>query len=147
MEILISVLAAAAIAAVLFQIDAQAGAQSLNVPTTTETLVATSSAVSTPNPNGKAVITVWCQLQVGSGTTAVQIAVYAGNAIGGRVVGSKQSMSGGFAPGGIAQFAAEFLDPFSNTGQVQYCFSVLQTGATGAGTVLNSIIETKVLSG
>ena len=142
-----TMLAGLAFAAVLYQIDVQQPAPPINIPTTTETIAAQGLAVTCPNPNGKAVIRAWVELSVGAGTTAITLTVYAGNAIGGRVVGTRQPEAGDFTPGSAATFDLEFIDPFNNVSGVQYCVSVQQTGATGNGTVQNALISTMVLSG
>lgn len=134
-------------AAVLFAEDVQVPAAAVPVPTTTETLVVTGNLLTTSNPNGKAVIRGWVDLTVGAGTTGITIAVYAGAAIGGRLVGTKNPEAGDFTAGNTATFEVEFVDPFSNVSGVQYCISVQQTGATGDGSVLAALIDTKVLSG
>ena len=138
---------AAVAAAVLYGEDVQIGATPISVVTTAETLVAIGGNLTTPNPNGKAVVRGWCELTVGASTTAITITIYAGTAIGGRVVGAKNPEAGDFSAGNTSHFEVEFIDLFSNVSGVQYCMSVLQTGATGNGTVQNSLIDTKVLSG
>lgn len=145
--ILLIGIAGVVFAAVLYQEDVQVPTPPINVPTTTETLVVVGNNLTTPNPNGKAVIRSWVELLVGAGTTAITIAVYSGAAIGGRLVGTKQPEAGDFSAGNTSTFDVEFIDPFSNTSGVQYCVSVTQTGATGNGTVNNALIDTKVLSG
>lgn len=136
-----------AFAAVLYGEDVQVPAVPLAVATTTETLVVVGHVVTTANPNGKAVIRAWVELTVGLGTTDITLAVYSGPAIGGRLIGTKTPDAGDFTPGSNAQFSVELIDPFDNTSGVQYCVSVLQAGATGDGSVLAALIDTKVLSG
>lgn len=89
----------------------------------------------------------WLDLTVGTGTTAITIAVYQGSAIGGAVVGTKNPEAGDFTPGSTAHFEVEFIQLFTNVSGVQFCLSVQQTGASGNGTVLSALIDTKVLSG
>lgn len=134
--------------AVLFSEDVQpAAGVPITVTTTTETLVATGFPLSLPTGNGKAAIRGWLDLTVGAGTTAITITIYRGNAIGGTVVGTRNPEAGDFSPGNTAHFEAEFIDLLSNLGQTSYCMSVIQTGATGNGTVLAGLIDTKLLSG
>jgi len=132
--------------AALFGIDVQTAA-GVNVPTTTETIAATGNPVPLPSTNGKAVIRAWVQLTVGASTTAVTLTVYAGNAIGGRVVGQQNANAGNFTAGQLGAFSCEFTDALSNIGGAQYCVSVKQTGATGNGTIQSASIDTMVLSG
>jgi len=136
-----------AAAAVLYGEDVQQPAAPIAVPTNAETLVATGALLTTANPNGKAVVRAWLQLTVGAGTTGITLTMYSGNAIGGRVVGTRTPDAGDFTAGSTSQFEAEFTDPFDNTSGVQYCVSVTQTGATGDGSVVAALIDTKVLSG
>lgn len=136
-----------AIGAVLFASDVQVPAAAVPVLTTAETLVVVGFAVTLPSGNGKAVIRGWLDLTVGLGTTAVTIAIYRGNAIGGPVVGAKNAEAGDFTAGNTAHFDVEFVDMLSNVGGAQYCMSVTQTGASGNGSVLNALIDTRVLSG
>lgn len=148
-ELLSWVLTGGALAAqaVLLQEDVQQPTTPIAIPTTTETLFVQGHDCTTPNPNGKAVVRAWLEMTVGAGATGITITVYAGNAIGGRVVGTKIPDAGDFSPGSSATFEAEFTDVFDNTSDVQYCASVTQTGATGDGSVLAALIDTKVLSG
>lgn len=133
-------------AAALFGIDEQTAA-AINVPTTTETLAVTGMSVPLPTTNGKAVIRGWVQLTVGAGTTGVTLTIYAGTAIGGRVVGQQNINAGNFTAGSIGAFNVEFTDALSNVGGAQYCMSVKQTAATGNGTILSAALNTMVLSG
>jgi hypothetical protein len=133
--------------AVLFGSDVQIPAGAINVPTTTETLIVTGFPVTLPSGNGKAVVRGWLDLTVGAGTTAITIAVYRGNAIGGTVIGAKNPEAGDFTPGSTSHFDVEFIDLLQGVSGTQYTMSVLQTGATGNGSVLNALIDTRVLSG
>lgn len=139
--------AAFTIGAVLQGIDVQAPAVPIAVVTTAETLIATGFAVTLPGGTGKAVIRGWMDLTVGAGTTAVTVAIYAGTAIGGRLVGAKNAEAGDFTAGSTAHFEAEFVDLLSNVSGAQYCMSVTQTGASGNGSVVAALIDTSVLSG
>lgn len=134
-------------AAVLYGEDVQMTPAPVAVPTITETLIAVGHVVTTPNPNGKAAVRASLQLTVGAGTTGLTFTMYAGAAIGGRVVGTHTPDTGNFTPGSTAFFQIEFTDPFDNVSGVQYCVSVTQTGATGDGSIVTALIDTKVLSG
>jgi hypothetical protein len=149
LSLLATLLCAAAfsINAVLYGQDVQAPAVPIAVVTTAETLVAVGLEVTLPTANGKAVIRGWLDLTVGANTTAVTVAIYAGNAIGGRLVGTKNAEAGDFTAGSTAHFEAEFTDALSNVSGAQYCMSVTQTGATGNGSVVAALIDTSVLSG
>lgn len=133
--------------AVLFCEDVQVAAAPVTVTTNTETLVVTSFPLTWSTSNGKAAIRGWMDLKVGTGTTDITIAIYRGSAIGGPLVGTKNPESGDFTPDSTAHFEVEFVDVLENVGESQYCMSVTQTGATGNGTVLAALIDTKVLSG
>jgi hypothetical protein len=139
--------AAFALSAVLFSSDVQVPPNAITVVTTAETLVVVGFTVTLPSGNGKAVIRGWLDLNVGAGTTAITIAVYRGAAIGGTVIGAKNAEAGDFTAGNTAHFDVEFIDLLQNVGGAQYCMSVTQTGATGNGSVLNALIDTRVLSG
>jgi hypothetical protein len=134
-------------AAVLLEEDVEVPDTPIVVPAIAETLVVLGRNVTTPNPNGKAVVRCWCEMTVGADTTGVVLAVYSGTDTTGRQIGTKESDSGGFMPGANATFGVEFIDPFENVSGVQYCLSVTQVGATANGAVLNALIDTKVLSG
>lgn len=134
-------------AAVLLQEEVQQPSVPMSVPTSIETLIVIGNAVTTPNPNGKAVVRAWAQLTVGTATTGIVMTIYAGNAIGGRVIGTRTPDAGDFTPGETSYFECEFIDPFSNTSGVQYCMSLQQAGATADGSIVAALIDTKVLSG
>lgn len=133
--------------AVLLGEDVQAPAVPIAVVTTAETLIATSVPLTMPTPNGKAVIRGSMLLTVGASTTAVTLTIYAGAALAGRVVGQQIAQGGNFTAGKSALFQVEGVDMLNNVTGVQYCMSVLQTGASGNGSVVNAIIDTKLLSG
>lgn len=136
-----------ALMAVLLSEDVQVPAGSIDVPTTAETLAVVGFSLTLPSGNAKAVIRGWMDLTVGAGTTAITIAIYSGNAIGGRLVGTKQPQAGDFTPGSSAHFEYEVVDVLSNVGGAQYCMSVTQTGATGDGTITAALLDTSLLSG
>jgi hypothetical protein len=138
---------AGALGAVLFAEDVQVPANPVTVVTTAETLVVVGFPLTLQSGNGKAVVRGWMDLTVGAGTTAITVAIYRGNAIGGTLIGQKNAEAGDFTPGSIAHFDAEFVDLLSNVGGAQYCMSVTQTGATGNGTVQDALIDTTLLSG
>lgn len=148
-HLLMNVLAAATVAlsAVLFAEDVQQPVTPLDVPTSTETLIASGFSISLPGGNAKAVIRAWLDLTVGTGTTAITIAIYSGPAIGGRLVGTKQPQAGDFTPGSNAHFEYEVIDLLQNVSGAQYCMSVTQTGATADGSVTAALIDTTLLSG
>jgi hypothetical protein len=133
--------------ATIFAEDVQVPADSIDVPTSTETLVVAGNALSWQSDHGKAVIRAWCELLVATGTTAVTLTIYRGPAIGGPVVGTKTPDAGDFTVGKTATFEAEFVDVLQDVGGAQYCLSVQQTGATGDGTVSAALIDTTILSG
>src|SRR3569833_3639574 len=97
-----------AAAAVLYGEDVQQPAAPSAVPTNAETLVATGALLTTANPNGKAVVRAWLQLTVGAGTTGITLSMYSGNAIGGRVVGTRTPDAGVFTAGSTSQFVVVF---------------------------------------
>jgi hypothetical protein len=134
-------------AAVLFGEDVQMSGPWPPLPGTLEALAVVGGKVSTPNPNGKAVVRAWAEMSVGTGTTAITLTVYSGPSIGGRVIGAKSVQASDFALSTKATFNIEFIDTFSNVSDVQYCLSVSQTGATEDGQILNALLDTKVLSG
>jgi hypothetical protein len=144
---LIDLLSFLLIGATLFGEDVEVPDGPVSVPTTAETLVTVGRAVSLPTGNGKAVVRGWVEMTIGAGTTAITLTIYEGTAIGGPVVGQKIPDAGSFTPGSNATFEAEFIDMLSEVTGAQYCMSVLQTGATGNGTVLAALLDTKVLSG
>lgn len=139
---------AIAAAAVLFSEDVQTGATPITLTTTTETIVATSVALSLPSGNAKAVIRGRVAVTPGTGTTSVTLSIYRGTAIvGGNLVGAQNPIAGSFTVGSTAVFDVEFTDVLSMVGGAQYCLSVKQTGASGNGTVVQALIDTKLLSG
>lgn len=149
LELLKLLMAATSVAAmaVLFAEDVQVPAAPIDVPTTAETLIASGFSISLPGGNAKAVIRGWFDLTVGTGTTAITIAIYSGGAIGGRLVGTKQPQAGDFTPGSNAHFEYEVIDLLQNVSGAQYCMSVTQTGATADGSVTAALIDTTLLSG
>ena len=141
------ILSAWVAAAVMFAEDVQQAA-GVVITTTAETIVATGKMLPVTTATGKAVIRGWVQLTVGTGTTAVTLAIYRGTAIvAGNLVAAKQAMAGSFAAGSTAPFELNLVDPLANVSDAQYCLSVTQTGAGGNGTAVQAMIDTKILSG
>lgn len=139
---------AIAAAAVLFSEDVQTGGTPITITTTTETIVATSVALSLPSGNGKGVIRGRVTLTPGTGTTGVTLSIYRGTAINaGNLVGAQNPIAGTFTAGSTAVFDVEFTDLLSMVGGAQYCLTVKQTGASGNGTAVQALIDTKLLSG
>jgi len=148
-DLVIAVFAAlsCAAAAVLFSEDAQSIAANVSVVTTAETLVIVGNALSLQAPNGKAVVSGWLTITVGTGTTAVTLALYRGTTSAGTLLGTKIAQAGNFTAGSPAAFSVKAVDVLSNVGGAQYCMTVTQTGASGNGSVTQALIDTKVLSG
>lgn len=148
-NLLVMLLAAASVAlsAVLFAEDAQMPAAPFNVPTTAETLVALGNTLSWSSGNGKAIVRAWVNLVVGTGTTSIAVLIYRGAAIGGPLIGVSNYAAGTFTPGNLTRLDAEFLDSVQDVSGVQYCMSVIQTGATADGIVQSALINTTMLSG
>ena len=133
--------------AAVFGEDVQVPAGAIDIPTTAETLVVAGSPLTLPGDVAKAVIRSLMDITVGTGTTAIAIAIYEGASIGGRLVGTKQPSAGDFTAGENAHFEYETVDFLQNVGGAQYCMSVTQTGATAAGSVTAALLDTTLLSG
>lgn len=137
-----------AAAAVLFSEDVQSSITSLPVITTAETIVITSVPLSLQSGNAKAVIRASVTFKPGTAATAVTITIYRGTVINpGNIVGLQTAIAGTFTAGAPAIFGAEFTDVLQSVGGAQYCVTVQQAGASGNGSVLAALIDTKMLSG
>lgn len=107
----------------------------VNVPTTTETVVATLSGVSTPR---KRDITLkgWVQLTNGTATTAVTPRIRRGTDATGTLVGEGNPVQIGTAAGSTEGYDIETIDPGVDLSNATYVLTVQQTAATGNGTAL-----------
>lgn len=112
--------------------EAQTGTDT-NVPTTTETVVATLTGVSTPR---KCNVTLegWVQLLIGTATTAVTLRVRRGTDATGTLVGEANAVQISTAAGSTEDHEIRVQDTNVDLSNATYVLTVQQTAATGNGT-------------
>lgn len=108
-------------------------ASGVNVPTTTETVITTTTArvVAAPASQGEYISGV-INLTPGTGTTAAVIRIRAGSGTGGAIIGGAETSA--VTAGANINIPFAQMD-FTLSGTVQYTLTIQQTGATANGTV------------
>lgn len=137
----------AGFAAVLFGKDVQCPAAAVTLVTTAETVVQIGAAMPVPNATGKAAVTGFVTLTIGTNTTAVTLRLYRGTSASGTLIGTAVAQAGNFTAGSPANFFVVATDTLTNVGSAQYTLTVQQTAASANGSVTTAKLDTEVLSG
>lgn len=119
----------------------------VTVPTTTETVAITSPAVKIPVATCRVLVTAWCQLTSGAGTTTVTLRIRRGTTTGGTQIGEAIAEPLKTAAGSTEPFSIMVVDALANAASAEYVLTVQQAGATGNGTVVQAAIDVEVLGG
>lgn len=120
----------------LLEVGAGFSTTNVTVTTTTETIVATSELLLVPTSQARAIVTAWAHLTTGTGTTAVTPRVRRGDAITSTIVGDAVAEEVKAAAGSDEHFDIFVVDTLDEADQVQYVFTLQQTGASADGTIL-----------
>lgn len=104
-----------------------------NIPTTTETVVATISGVTTPSPGSRVRLDGNAEVLAGTGTTAFTPRWRRGVDATGALVGEGNPVT--VAAGNVLSVSYEVTDTPGEVANQTYVFTIQQTAATGAGTV------------
>lgn len=115
----------------------------VTVTTTAETVVATVTVPSTPNAGAVVTIEGHCQLSVGAGTTALTPRIRRGS-VTGALVGEGNALAVSGAAGSAEEVDLTVDDTPGEVVNQVYVLTVVQTGATGNGTDVQSEIEATV---
>ena len=112
------------------------GAQAVNVniPTTTETVVATLSGITTDSASRRLTLFADIELATGVGTTAVAMRIRRGVDTTGPVVGVAETATAIGAAGSADPYSIEAADSPGEVNNQSYVVTIQQTGATGNGT-------------
>lgn len=110
------------------------------VTTTTETVVATLTGVSTPR---KSSVTLegFVQLTTGGSTTAVTPRIRRGSDITGTLIGEANAQQVQAAAGSTEELYIKVIDPAVDIAGATYVLTVEQTGAAGNGTALQATLS------
>ena len=111
-----------------------------NVPTTTETIVATLTGVATPRRTNVSV-RGRVDLTTGTATTAVTLRIRRGPAITDTLIGEATPEQLTAAAGSTESHEVEALDAGVDLAGATYILTVQQTAATGNGSCLNADIH------
>jgi len=114
------------------------GTTDVNVVTTAETAAVTSDPVSPTSDNAEFTISGVINITAGTGTTEVVVRVRRGSTVAGALVGETDPHT--LAAGAKANIPFEVADTPGAVASQQYTASVVQTGASGNGTINNSAI-------
>lgn len=115
----------------------------VSLVTTAETVVATVTVPSTPNPGATVTIEGHCQLTVGTGTTALTPRIRRGG-LTGALVGEGNALGVSGAAGSTEEVDLTVDDQPGEVVNQVYVLTVAQTGATANGTDVQSEIEATV---
>lgn len=125
-----------------------ASASAVTLVTTAETVIAVTSINQTNNPGGQGVLVRGSvNVTAGAGTTAVVVRVRTGSTTAGTLIGVAETDT--LAAANSESLPFDFLDSSANAlnGNVQYCVTVQQTGATGNGTANYGLIQMMPVTG
>jgi len=107
----------------------------VTVATTTETVAITSDPIKPRTRNPRYFIIAWCQLLVGTGTTAITPRLRRGSSTGDPLVGEGNAEAVKGAAGSRGPVMAVAIDTPVGLSDVVYSLTVQQTAATANGTV------------
>jgi hypothetical protein len=113
---------------------------SVTLVTTAETVIITSDPLVPAADNERVLILAWCNMATGTGTTNVTPRLYRGTGVTGTLLGSAVAEGIKAAVGGHEPFFFMWVDNITNLMQVQYTFSLQQTGASANGATDNQAI-------
>jgi hypothetical protein len=115
------------------------------VTTTTETVLATVSGVSTDGPGQRVRVTGWAQVTPGTGTTSLTLRIRRGVDATGALVGEANAVAAAVAAGSAREIDLEAIDVLGDVAGQSYVLTIQQTAATANGTVLQSQIRAEIL--
>lgn len=116
----------------------------VTITTTTETVVATLTGISTRYASERVALHGWVQLTTGTATTTVTLRVRRGTDTSGSLIGEANAVSIGAAAGGTEQFDIDVEDTPGDVASQSYVLTAQQAAATGNGTALQAILEALV---
>lgn len=117
------------------------------IPTTVETVVATSNALSPPVDSFLAMIQGWLQLTSGTGTTGVTLRVRRGTDITGVLVGVATVQTDPGGAGATSDYSIQVQERPGAGGSFVYVLTVQQTAAAANGSVLQASIAVTMMAG
>lgn len=112
------------------------GQKSLNVPTTSETVIAVLPSVSVDDAQSAVALFGFVNITLGASTAGLHVYIHRGSDAGAPVVGTSEYMN----VSGGTNFAAsiQVVDTPGEVAAQPYALSVAQYSATGDGTVIQS---------
>jgi hypothetical protein len=117
----------------------------VTVTTTTETVVATVVVPATPSGGGKVVIDGWCQLTLGTGTTAVTPRIRRGTTITGTLIGVATATGAAQTAITTEDIEIHVDDTPGEAVNISYVLTVQQTGAGANGSAVQAEIKATVV--
>jgi hypothetical protein len=111
----------------------------VTVPTTTETIIATTPPINTYSDSDIVGLVLWGQMTFGTGATGVTVRCRRGTTVSGALVGSANAISA--TGGNTNQVPLHVTDQPGLVAGQQYVYTVQQTAATGNGTVLQNKVQ------
>lgn len=113
------------------------------ITTTTETVVATLSNVSTPRAVSVA-LKGWMQVTTGAGTTALTPRVRRGTTITGTLIGEANPVQVAAAAGSTEELEVAVVDSGADLAAASYVLTVQATGATADATKLQATLQAHI---
>lgn len=109
------------------------------ITTTTETVAATLSGLSTPAADSDVVLSGTVQVTAGTGTTALVVRVRRGTDATGTLIGEAETDT--TTAGNLIAIAIQVRDTPGEVSNQSYVITVQQTGASGNGTISNAALK------
>lgn len=115
------------------------------VVTTTETVVATVSGISTPRPGCKVILHGWGEITTGGSTTALTARIRRGTDATGTLIGEGNAEQVEAAAGSTEGFDIATEETPGELASASYVLTIQQTGAAANGSVLMAELEAEVI--
>lgn len=116
----------------------------VTLTTTTETVIATLSGVSSPRAGVKIRLHGWYQVTLGTATTAVTTRIRQGTGITGTLIQEANAEQISTAAASSEGHSIDVEDTLGEVANVSYVLTVEQTAATANGTVLQAQLRATI---
>lgn len=108
----------------------------VTLTTTAETVIVTSTDLSSIRDDTEVIVIAWAQLTTGTNTTAVTPRIRRGSTTGGTLIGEANAVTLGAAAGSTEQFYAIAVERIAGATRTPYSLTLQQTAASANGSAL-----------
>lgn len=108
----------------------------VTLTTTSETVIVSSTPVTSVRDDTEVVVLAWAQLTTGAATTTVTPRIRRGTTTAGTLIGEANAETIKVAAGGTEPFIALVTEQIAGSGTFQYSLTLAQASATGNGSAI-----------